>query len=39
VTAVRPPGQLDGRPLAWPPRLPGYGRDEPGWRADPARRR
>jgi hypothetical protein len=31
VTAVRPPGQLDGRELAWPSPLAGYGRDQPAW--------
>jgi hypothetical protein len=32
VTVVRPPGQLDGRELAWPPRLTRYGGDPPAWR-------
>jgi hypothetical protein len=32
VTVVRPPGQLDGRELAWPSPLTRYGGDPPGWR-------
>ena len=32
VTVVRPPGQLDGRELAWPSRLTRYGGDPPAWR-------
>ena len=31
VTAVTPPGTLDGRTLAWPPRLNTYGQDRPAW--------
>ncbi|MDX6228809.1 MAG: hypothetical protein QOI76_2199 [Frankiales bacterium] len=31
LTAVRPPGSLDGRPLSWPSGLPEYGGDEPRW--------
>jgi hypothetical protein len=31
VTMVTPPGTLDGRPLAWPPRLTSYGQDAPAW--------
>jgi crotonobetainyl-CoA:carnitine CoA-transferase CaiB-like acyl-CoA transferase len=30
VTAVRPPGNIDGRPLAWP-NATGYGIDQPTW--------
>ena len=37
VTVIRPPGQLDGRELAWPSPLTGYGTDQPAWRLDPAR--
>jgi hypothetical protein len=37
VTVVRPPGQLDGRELAWPSPLAGYGRDRAAWPPDPAR--
>ena len=37
VAVIRPPGQLDGRELAWPSPLTGYGTDQPGWRPDPAR--
>ena len=36
VTVIRPPGQLDGRELAWPAPLTGYGTDQPAWRLDPA---
>ena len=39
VTTVTPPGVLDGRALAWPPRLTTYGQDAPAWEAsawDPA---
>lgn len=32
VTVVRPPGQLDGRELAWPSPLTRYGGDPPAWR-------
>jgi CoA-transferase family III len=32
VTAVRPPGQLDGQDLTWPPTLTRYGSDLPAWR-------
>jgi crotonobetainyl-CoA:carnitine CoA-transferase CaiB-like acyl-CoA transferase len=32
VTVVRPPGQLDGRELAWPSPLARYGDDPPAWR-------
>ena len=32
VTVVRPPGQLDGRELAWPSPLARYGGDPPAWR-------
>src|SRR5580692_9603381 len=32
VTVVRPPGQLDGRELAWPSPLTRYGGDRPAWR-------
>jgi CoA-transferase family III len=32
VTVVRPPGQLDGQVLAWPPALTRYGSDPPAWR-------
>jgi crotonobetainyl-CoA:carnitine CoA-transferase CaiB-like acyl-CoA transferase len=32
VTVVRPPGQLDGRELAWPSPLTRYGSDPPAWR-------
>jgi len=32
VTVVRPPGQLDGRELAWPSPLARYGGDRPAWR-------
>jgi hypothetical protein len=32
VTVVRPPGQLDGRDLAWPSALTRYGVDPPAWR-------
>jgi hypothetical protein len=35
VTTVRPPGQLDDAPLAWPRSLSRYGADEASWR--PAR--
>jgi crotonobetainyl-CoA:carnitine CoA-transferase CaiB-like acyl-CoA transferase len=31
VTAVTPPGTLDGRILAWRPRLHTYGQDRPAW--------
>jgi hypothetical protein len=31
VTAVRPPGQLDGRGFSWPGLLSRYGADEPAW--------
>jgi CoA-transferase family III len=31
VTVVRPPGQLDGQGLAWPPALTRYGGDPPAW--------
>ena len=31
VTVVRPPGQLDGRELAWPSPLTRYGGDPPAW--------
>jgi hypothetical protein len=31
ATAVAPPGGLDGRPLAWPSPLTGYGADPPRW--------
>ncbi len=31
VTAVRPPGQFDGRDLNWPRRLSSYGADPPHW--------
>jgi hypothetical protein len=31
VTVVIPPGTLDSRALAWPPRLTGYGQDPPTW--------
>jgi crotonobetainyl-CoA:carnitine CoA-transferase CaiB-like acyl-CoA transferase len=31
VTVVRPPGQLDGRELAWPSSLTRYGGDPPAW--------
>jgi crotonobetainyl-CoA:carnitine CoA-transferase CaiB-like acyl-CoA transferase len=31
VTAVAPPGAIDGRPLRWPDRLTDYGGDPPGW--------
>jgi crotonobetainyl-CoA:carnitine CoA-transferase CaiB-like acyl-CoA transferase len=31
LTAVRPPGSLDGRPLSWPSGLPAYGADQPRW--------
>ena len=33
VTVVAPPGSLDDRPLAWPPRLATYGQDAPAWKA------
>jgi hypothetical protein len=33
VTTVTPPGVLDGRALAWPPRLTTYGQDAPAWEA------
>jgi crotonobetainyl-CoA:carnitine CoA-transferase CaiB-like acyl-CoA transferase len=32
VTVVRPPGQVDGRELAWPSPLARYGGDPPAWR-------
>jgi len=32
ITVVRPPGQLDGQGLAWPPALARYGSDPPAWR-------
>jgi crotonobetainyl-CoA:carnitine CoA-transferase CaiB-like acyl-CoA transferase len=32
LTVVRPPGQLDGRGLGWPPALTRYGSDPPAWR-------
>ena len=31
VTAVTPPGGIDGRPLRWPSPLTGYGDDAPAW--------
>jgi hypothetical protein len=31
VTAVLPPGQLNGANLAWPQRLDRYGSAEPAW--------
>ena len=31
ITVVRPPGQLDGRELAWPSPLTRYGSDPPAW--------
>lgn len=31
VTAVQPPGQLDGRDLTWPPTLTRHGSDPPAW--------
>jgi crotonobetainyl-CoA:carnitine CoA-transferase CaiB-like acyl-CoA transferase len=31
VSVVLPPGQLDGRGLAWPPTLTRYGSDRPAW--------
>jgi crotonobetainyl-CoA:carnitine CoA-transferase CaiB-like acyl-CoA transferase len=31
ISAVAPPGGLDGRPLEWPQVGPGYGADTPGW--------
>jgi hypothetical protein len=31
VTVVTPPGTLDNRTLAWPPRLTTYGQDPPTW--------
>jgi crotonobetainyl-CoA:carnitine CoA-transferase CaiB-like acyl-CoA transferase len=31
VRAVGPPGQINGRPLQWPARVPGYGNDPPAW--------
>jgi hypothetical protein len=31
VTAVTPPGTLDGRALQWPPRVSCYGDDPPAW--------
>jgi hypothetical protein len=31
LTAVRPPGELDGRQLTWPQPLTRYGEDEPRW--------
>ena len=31
VTVVAPPGRLDGRPLAWPEVLSGYGASPPAW--------
>lgn len=31
VTAVAPPGSLDGMPLRWPARLAAYGQDAPQW--------
>lgn len=31
VTVARPPGQLGGEQLRWPPGLTGYGTDEPAW--------
>jgi hypothetical protein len=31
VTAVLPPGQIDGRGLCWPGMLSRYGADEPAW--------
>jgi hypothetical protein len=31
VTTVTPPGTLDGRALAWPPRLTAYGENAPAW--------
>jgi crotonobetainyl-CoA:carnitine CoA-transferase CaiB-like acyl-CoA transferase len=34
VITVRPPGQLDDAPLAWPRSLSRYGGDEPSWRPD-----
>jgi crotonobetainyl-CoA:carnitine CoA-transferase CaiB-like acyl-CoA transferase len=35
VTAVRPPGRLDGDELSWPAALSGYGRDPAAWRPGP----
>jgi hypothetical protein len=35
ATAVAPPGSLDGRPLAWPSPLTGYGADRPRWAGSP----
>jgi hypothetical protein len=32
LTAVNPPGSLDGKPLRWPSGLPTYGQDDPAWR-------
>ena len=31
LSAVTPPGSLDGRALTWPSGLPGYGADAPAW--------
>jgi crotonobetainyl-CoA:carnitine CoA-transferase CaiB-like acyl-CoA transferase len=31
VTVVTPPGEIDGRPLAWPSPPPTLGADEPRW--------
>jgi hypothetical protein len=31
LTAVTPPGSLDGEPLRWPSGLPTYGEDDPSW--------
>lgn len=31
ISAVPPPGTIDGEPLSWPPRVSGYGEDPPEW--------
>jgi crotonobetainyl-CoA:carnitine CoA-transferase CaiB-like acyl-CoA transferase len=31
LTAIRPPGTLDGQSLSWPSGLPSYGADAPAW--------
>jgi crotonobetainyl-CoA:carnitine CoA-transferase CaiB-like acyl-CoA transferase len=38
VTAVRPPGSLNGDELSWPAALSGYGRDLAAWRPGPGTR-